>query len=102
MSLIMVYITCKDKNEAEKISKLLIGKRLIACANIFPISSIYKWKAKLVKEKETALLAKSTDQKFDKIVAEVKRVHSYKIPCIEKINTVANKDFEKWVFGEIR
>ena len=43
-----VYITCKDKKEARKISRFLLEKKLIACANIFPIESMYRWEGKMV------------------------------------------------------
>jgi periplasmic divalent cation tolerance protein len=102
MGLIMVYVTCKDRSEARNIANQLLKKKLIACANLFPAESIYRWKGKAVDERETALLLKSTEQKFGKIKEEVKRLHSYEIPCIERIVTTANRDYEHWVARETR
>lgn len=102
MSLVMVYITCKDKKEAKKISTALIEKRLVACTNIFPIESLYRWKGKIVNNKETVVLAKSTEKNCAEIAREVKRLHSYDVPCIENISTKANTDYEKWVIGVTR
>ncbi len=99
--MILVYITCKDKKEARKISEHLLKKRLIACANIFPIESMYRWKGKLVDENETVLICKSINRKFSEIKREVKKIHSYEIPCIEKIKTTADSDYEKWVKKEV-
>ncbi|MBW2993135.1 divalent-cation tolerance protein CutA [Candidatus Woesearchaeota archaeon] len=100
--MIMLYITCKNNAEAEKIARHLIGKKLAACANIFPIKSIYRWKGKIVNEKEVVLIAKSMRNKFENIKKEVKAIHSYDVPCIEMLNTKANKDYEKWIKGEIK
>ncbi|MFH1510712.1 MAG: divalent-cation tolerance protein CutA [Candidatus Woesearchaeota archaeon] len=100
--MIMVYVTCKDKKQAHLIARKLLDKRLIACANIFPIDSIYRWKGKLVSENEVALLAKSTRQKYKAIQSEVKKLHSYEIPCIEMISTKAINEYEKWVKMEVR
>jgi len=100
--MIMVYITCKNNAEANMISKHLINKRLVACANIFPIKSIYRWKGKIVNDKEVVIIAKTLKNKFEKIKKEVKAIHSYKIPCIEMFNTKANKGYEKWIGGEVR
>jgi len=36
---ILVYITHETENAAKKISDYLLNKKLIACANIFPITS---------------------------------------------------------------
>ena len=37
MKYIFVYITNPTKKEAEKIARHLLEKRLIACANVFPV-----------------------------------------------------------------
>ena len=100
--MISVYITCKDKKEAIKISKHLLKKRLIACSNIFPIKSMYWWNKKIVNDNEIVILAKTTNKNYEKIKKEVKKLHSYDIPCILKINIKANKEYEKWVKKETR
>lgn len=102
MSMTLLYITCKGEKEAKKISMHLLKKRLIACANIFPIKSMYWWKGKIVNDKENVIIAKTLEKNFKKVEYEVKRLHSYKIPCILKINTVSNKDYERWVNKEVR
>ena len=98
----LVYVTCKDKKEAEKISSCLLKKRLIACANIFPIRSIYWWKNKIVNNSEYLMIAKTNDKNFKKAAAEVKKLHSYEIPCILRINAAANKEYEEWANKEMR
>jgi len=98
----LVYITCKDSKEAKKVSMHLLRKRLIACANIFPIRSMYWWNYKIVDDKENVIIAKTNNKNFPKMVKEVNRIHSYKIPCILKINVTANKEYEQWANKEIR
>ena len=98
----IAYIVCKDAVEAEKISLRLLKKRLIACANIFPIRSMYRWKGKIMNEAENVIIAKTNGTNFGKIVSEVKKIHSYEIPCILKIDSSANKEFEKWADKEIK
>ena len=99
--MVLLYITCKDKKEAEKISFNLLRKRLIACANIFPIKSMYWWNNKIANDNENAIIAKTSDKNFKKVSAEVKKLHSYKIPCILKINAAANKEYESWANKEM-
>ncbi len=91
-----IYITAKNKREAQKISRHLLDRKLIACANIFPIESMFFWKDKFVDEEEYAIIAK-TGAKFSRVAGEVKKIHSYETPCICKFNVEANKDFERWV-----
>jgi len=98
----LAYITCKDHKEAKRISVQLLRKRLIACANIFPIGSIYWWKGKIVNDNENVVIAKTNNKNFSKVVKEVKKIHSYAIPCILKIGATANKDYGQWANKEIR
>ena len=56
----LAYITCKNNKEANQIATKLINNNLIACANIVSnVQSIFKRKSKLIKNKETILLAKT-------------------------------------------
>ena len=100
--MIITYITCKNKAEAEKIANHLLKKKLIACANIFPINSLYKWKGKLQKDKEFVLLAKTQKNKSLSLEKEVRGIHSYEIPCILQINAKANKEFGEWLKNELK
>ena len=95
--MIMVYITCKDEKQAIHISRKMLEGKLAACANIFPIKTMYIWNGKIESSSEFAMLAKTTDKNYDKIKKLVLKLHSYKIPCIVKINAEANESYEKWV-----
>lgn len=97
----IAYITCKDRKEAEKISLHLLRKRLIACANIFPIRSMYWWNGKIAKENETAIIAKTSNKNFKKMANEARKLHSYSIPCILRIDAAANRDYGAWAEKEL-
>jgi len=99
--MILIYITNPTKEEAKKIAEHLIEKKLIACANIFPITSLYKWNGKLADEGEFVLLGKTREENYEKIVDEVEKIHSYKIPCILKVPMEANKSYENWLENEV-
>ena len=98
----LVYITCKNEQEAVKISTHLLNKRLIACSNMLPIRSMYWWSKKIENTREFAILAKTKEKNYNAIKKEVEKIHSYKIPCILKISVKANKIYEQWVNREIK
>lgn len=98
---IEVYITVGDMEEAKKISTSLLSKELIACANIFPISSMYVWKEEVVEDTEYVILAKSTDDKFEHINKEVKDLHSYELPCIVFWQLEGDCNYLSWVQSSI-
>jgi len=100
--MILVYITNPTKKVAEKIAKILLKKRLIACANIFEIESFYWWQRKIEKAKEFVLIGKTIKKNYSKIKKEVEKIHPYEIPCILKIKTEANERYLNWLKNEVK
>lgn len=100
--MMLVYITCGNEEEARKISLHLVKNRLAACANMFPIRSFYWWKGKLEETDEYVLLAKTIDENYGKIKKEIKKIHSYEVPCIMKINVDVNEEYGDWVKKETK
>ena len=43
------------------------------------------------------LIAKSLEKKFEVIKKEVKKLHPYDVPVIEKIKVTANRECENWI-----
>jgi periplasmic divalent cation tolerance protein len=101
--MIVIYIACKDKSQASKISRVLLEKRLIACVNIFPSKSMYWWENKIQEENEYIIIAKTLKNKFKKIIEQVKKLHSYKIPLIEQWDIDAvDKKYLDWLKKEVK
>jgi periplasmic divalent cation tolerance protein len=104
---VLVYVTCKDTGEAEKVGRHLLQKRLCACINIFPkIQSVYWWPPKenrLETAEESVLVFKALAKDFSKIEAEIVKVHSYGTPCIIAL-PIANvsQKYLNWTLGEIK
>ena len=99
--LAFIYITVPNKKEAKKIARHLLKSRLIACANIFPIDSLYWWQEKITNNTEAVLIVKTFNKNFHKVVKEVEKIHPYSTPCIAKIEVNTNKKFSCWLKREI-
>ena len=95
--MIVIYITHKNQEEAEKVVSHLLQKKLIACANFFPIKSMYWWKGNIENGNEIVSLLKTKDNLFEQIQQEVKQIHPYETPCILKIHASANEEYESWI-----
>jgi len=102
MNAMMIYITTKDAEEAETIGNALVEERLVACVNILsPIRSIYRWKGAIERENEAVLIAKTKDTLIEKVIARVRALHSYEVPCIEAIPIVkGNPAYLQWIDDE--
>lgn len=81
---IVVLVTCGSAKEARKIARAVVEQRIAACANIAtsPVQSVYRWNGRVESAKEFLLIIKTTQSRFAKLKAEVKRLHSYDVPEI--------------------
>jgi len=96
--MIFIYITNPNKKTALKIAEELLSKKLIGCANIFPIESLYWWQEKIVKDKEYVLIAKTLEKNYKKVKEVVEKIHPYSVPCILKIKIdKVNEKYLNWL-----
>ena len=79
----VIFITAGSKEEADKLSRGMIEKKLAFCVNTVPgIQSTYHWKGKLHIDDEILLIAKTRQQKYGALENWVKQNHSYDVPEI--------------------
>lgn len=79
---VSVYVTAKDMAEAERVARHVLGLRLAACANAFPVKSWYWWEGKVEQAEEVALVLKARAEAVPRLEQEVRAVHSYGVPCV--------------------
>ncbi len=96
----MLYITTGSQAEAEKLSRLLLEARLIACSNMYPIHSAYWWKQKITHDKEWVIIAKTIASHWENVQKLVRDNHSYDIPCISKLEIESNPEYAEWVYSQ--
>jgi len=98
-SYVIVYITAKDRDEAKRIGKALLGEKLVVCVNIFPqIESMYWWKGDIKHHNEFVIIAKTKEELIDDVISTVKKNHSYTTPCVVAVSIKdGNTDYLKWI-----
>ena len=96
---IIILVTAKNKEEAERISQLLVKERLIACANIVsPVTSFFHWVGNIEKGEECLIVMKSRLDLFAEVAEHVKRLHSYEVPEVLALPIVdASKAYLDWM-----
>src|SRR5690625_6329710 len=83
----MIYITTGRLEEARKIGSALVEEKLAACANIVPgMESIYHWKGKIERDKETILICKTTYSNVRRLTQRGKEHHTYEAPSVGRQN----------------
>ena len=83
MTVVSVYSTFADADEAERIGRTVIEERLAACINILgPCRSIYRWHGEVETADEVAAIFKTSPRAVDRLIARIASLHSYDVPAI--------------------
>ena len=78
-----VYVTVPDRETALAIARAIVGERLAACANLLgEIQSVFWWDGSVREEGEVALIAKTTEEQAPALIARIRALHPYAVPCV--------------------
>ena len=100
----IVLTTTGSEEEARKIARHLVEKRLAACVNIIPqIESIYRWQGKVESSREWLLVAKTTQEKFPAVRDAIRKLHSYDVPeCVVLNIEDGSSDYLQWLADSVQ
>ena len=102
---VVVLVTCKSPAEARRIGRAVVASRVAACANVLPgkIESIYHWRGRVERARETLLLLKTTRRRWPKLREAIRRMHSYEVPEIVALPIAAGLDeYLDWVGESVK
>jgi len=99
--MVILYITLNTDEEARRISRALLEKRLAVCTNWFPISCAYRWKGEIVEEPETVLIVKTLPELYDAVTEEVRQHISYTNFMAQIQVAKVNVEFGEWINEEL-
>ncbi len=104
MAVMWVYATTSGRKEAERIGRAAVAARLAACANVIGgVTAFYWWEGRLQRGREAVLILKTTQDRLKRLIATVKKLHSYDCPCIEAVRVTAGfKPYLDWVARETK
>ncbi|UCD16062.1 MAG: divalent-cation tolerance protein CutA [Candidatus Omnitrophota bacterium] len=98
-----VFVTIPSK-DSEKLTKILLEKRVCACVNILSgVKSYFWWEGKIDTAQECLLVIKTKDSLFSRLKKVVKANHPYEVPEIIafKIDKI-NKEYLNWLLDEVK
>ncbi len=97
----MAYVTAPDLDTARAIARGIVRRRLAACANLWPIDSMYWWKGTMEESKEIAIVFKTRQALLAKLIAAVREMHPFEVPCIVSYPMgPALPAYRKWIDAE--
>ena len=99
MGAILLFTTTPTLDDAKKISKELIEKKLAACVSIISgLESLFYWEGKLTEEKEYLLMVKTREELSDYLIDCVKKLHPYRVPEIIASKILfGNPEYLEWL-----
>lgn len=100
---IVVLNTCGSTDEAVRIARTLVEKKLAACVSLMPaVRSFYRWKDAIEDEQELLLVIKSSRVLFDQLRAEIEKLHSYEVPEVIAVPIVdGSEGYLQWLEREL-
>jgi periplasmic divalent cation tolerance protein len=100
---IVVLSTCASAEEAQRVARGLVEKRLAACVNVIPgVRSVYRWKDAIEDEEEVLLLIKTSRALLEELREEIERLHSYEVPEVIALSVVDGSErYLAWMNREL-
>jgi periplasmic divalent cation tolerance protein len=78
---IVVLTTVATEDEAVRLIRALLDRRLVACGTLVPgASSLYRWDDKVADESEVLVVLKTRGARLDALQAAFETEHPYKVP----------------------
>ncbi len=103
MQPVLLYITAPSREEAILLARELLGRKVIACANIMDnVQSLYWWDGEIEQSKEIIVIAKTFSVHVERVTQIIKEQHSYECPAILAVPvTGGNDDYIQWMNTQI-
>ena len=100
----IVLSTVSSKEEALRIARTLVEKKLAACVNIVEgVHSIYRWQDKVEDAAEVLLLIKTTEDSLAALEVNLKTLHSYELPEFLVLTpSQASDSYLHWIQSSVR
>ncbi len=97
MAFLLFYVTHPDEETARRIAGQMVEQRLAACANVFPIQSVYWWEGAVQSEGEWVSILKTSLEREGDLESALRAVHPYQTACFLRFEVRANEDYERWI-----
>jgi periplasmic divalent cation tolerance protein len=79
---ICVIYSTAPSSHAAGLARSLIEKNLVACVNITPVRSLYRWEGEFCDDDEHLLIIKTSHDRAEAVIRAIKAEHPYELPEI--------------------
>jgi periplasmic divalent cation tolerance protein len=94
----VILTTAGSSDEAESLASGLVSRKLVACAQLLPIGSMYIWEGKIEKDSEVLLLLKARADLYEQIESYILERHSYDTPEVLQLDVKQGSEgYLSWI-----
>ncbi len=101
---IVVLTACSSDEEAARVARHLVERRLAACVNLVGgVRSIYHWQGKIDESGEVLLVIKSSRALLPELKEALAQAHSYEVPEVIALPVVdGSAAYLAWMERELK
>jgi periplasmic divalent cation tolerance protein len=84
--------------EAARLARLLVERKLAACVQVLPIQSTYAWEGEIKQDSELLLLVKTRASLYADVERLISEEHTYEVPEVVRIPILGGLDrYLAWI-----
>ncbi len=97
----IVMSTAPSRDVAMALSKALVDKRLAACINVVPCTSVYRWEGEIKEDDEHLMIIKTRRTYIDDIREVFEEQHPYHLPELVSLELEdGSASYLRWIRDE--
>jgi periplasmic divalent cation tolerance protein len=99
---IIVLTTVASEDEAIRLVRTLLDRRLVACGTLLPgARSLYRWQGKVADEREVIVMLKTRSARLESLQNAFGDLHPYKVPELLALPVSAGLEkYLEWINTE--
>ena len=82
MTCVAIVTTVGAREDAQRLARALVERRLAACAQVEAIESVYGWQGRIEEDAELRIVFKTTAARRAEAIAAIAELHPYDVPEI--------------------
>lgn len=97
----IVVLSTAPPGDADRIAKILLEERLVACVTITGVQSRYTWKREPCLDNEHMMILKTVEKRLEALIERIREIHPYETPEIIALPVIGGFDgYLRWVVEE--
>lgn len=102
LDVLAVVTTLPSRDQALALGRSLVEQRLVACAQVSAIDSVYRWQGAVQQEPEFRLLCKTTRGRWPAVQQALLAAHPYDLPALHACTLdPINAAYGDWIAAEV-